>query len=235
VDINECECFQYYKGDNCSDFYCLNCSKICQPNNLCSERAEVIALSTVFSVLGVSLIVFLSIGVAVAVIIVLIVVIRRIRFIREKKYYLKMGELKDNLIEMDTFNINEINLNEINIKDIEFLKKKNGTNIILGKGSFSVVYLGEYKGKKVALKCFKEINMNIKHEIQISKKLDHVNIIKYYGTVYDEVNENFYLITEFAERGTLKEWINENDLAFPKSLKNKIEILKEISKGNINK
>jgi serine/threonine protein kinase len=142
--------------------------------------------------------------------------------------------LNEKLVESDMFDVSTIT-SDIDVKDITFLKNKTGSNVVLGQGAFSVVYLGMYKDCKVAMKCFNDINVMIKNEIQITKKLNHDHVLKYFGTFYDSLDEKFYLVSEFAECGTLKDWIKNDSFVFPKSFFNKVQIMKEILNGiNIN-
>jgi serine/threonine protein kinase len=82
----------------------------------------------------------------------------------------------------------------------------------IGEGAFAKVYLGT---DKYGCKCaIKKININKLQqdriekfllELKISKKLDHPNIVKCFKTL--QTKRNWYVITEYCDSGTLKEFI----------------------------
>ncbi len=81
---------------------------------------------------------------------------------------------------------------------------------IIGKGTFSIVKLGENKltKEKVAIKIMlksKIINqedlIRIAREIEMLKKLNHPNVIKIYKILED--SKQFYIIMEYCENGEL--------------------------------
>ena len=81
---------------------------------------------------------------------------------------------------------------------------------ILGKGTFSVVKLGENKAtkEKVAIKIMQKSKIKsrddlirIKREIEILSRLKHPNIIKIHRIHEDD--KKFYIIMEFCEKGEL--------------------------------
>ncbi|XP_061948209.1 mitogen-activated protein kinase kinase kinase 1b-like [Populus nigra] len=79
---------------------------------------------------------------------------------------------------------------------------------LIGKGSFGSVYEGsDEKGsffavKEVSLGNKKSLGL-LRNEIAILKRLDHENIIQYYGTDRDE--EMLYMFLELVSRGTLEQ------------------------------
>ena len=85
----------------------------------------------------------------------------------------------------------------------------------IGKGAFGKVFKAREisTGRLVAVKQIK-INQsrnnyeNIIKEINLLKKIDHPNIVKYYN--YFEEENKIYIIMEYLEGGTLKEFINNN-------------------------
>ena len=88
----------------------------------------------------------------------------------------------------------------------------------IGKGTFSVVKLGEHiKTKtKVAIKILdkekiktKEDLTRIKREIKILSILDHPNIIKTYKI--SETPKKYYIIMEYCEGGELFDYIVEKE------------------------
>ena len=97
----------------------------------------------------------------------------------------------------------------------------------IGKGTFSIVKLGINKKtkEKVAIKILKKKKIihkedveRIEREINILKKLDHINVIKIYKI--NEDDEKYYIVMEFCENGELFHYIverqrlNEDDASF---------------------
>ena len=108
---------------------------------------------------------------------------------------------------------------------VDFLSDYNIKGII-GKGTFSVVKLGEHKKtkEKVAIKIMqknkilsKDDLIRIEREIEILKRLDHPNVIKIHK-IYDD-EKKFYIIMEFCENGELfnriveKKYLTEDEAA----------------------
>ena len=92
---------------------------------------------------------------------------------------------------------------------VDFLSEYNLRGII-GKGTFSIVKLGEHKKtkEKVAIKILQknkilnqEDLIRIQREIEILKSLKHPNIIKIHRIGEDD--KRFYIIMEFCENGEL--------------------------------
>ena len=104
----------------------------------------------------------------------------------------------------------------------ETSKTINGYTIIeqIGKGAYGNVYeviKGESKFaiKEIPLSSFSEesavadeaqrFNVKIYKEVEIFKKLDHPNIIKYYSSF--KYADNFYIVMELAKGTTLLNFI----------------------------
>jgi len=84
---------------------------------------------------------------------------------------------------------------------------------IIGKGAFGVVYKAFElcSGKIVAIKQIPVDSKNKKNvikEIELLKSLDHPNIVKYYNYLKEE--DNIYIIMEYLDGGTLKQYIEKN-------------------------
>jgi [calcium/calmodulin-dependent protein kinase] kinase len=51
-------------------------------------------------------------------------------------------------------------------------------------------------------------------EIALMKKMDHPNVIKLHEVIFDEEKGKLYLVLEYADRGQLIEWDEENGRFF---------------------
>lgn len=74
---------------------------------------------------------------------------------------------------------------------------------VIGKGSFGTVFMGEYRGQKVAVKTLKEIGtenlQRFKEEVLLNADLRHTNIVTLVGAVWEV--ELMALVMEFCEKG----------------------------------
>uniref|UniRef100_A0A7S1KN36 non-specific serine/threonine protein kinase n=1 Tax=Percolomonas cosmopolitus TaxID=63605 RepID=A0A7S1KN36_9EUKA len=86
---------------------------------------------------------------------------------------------------------------------------------IIGKGGYGVVYKGlnTETGEFVAIKqisiakCSKEHLENIMQEIDLLRKLEHLNIIKYVD--HKQTKRHLYIIMEYAPNGSLQDMIRK--------------------------
>ena len=106
------------------------------------------------------------------------------------------------------------------------------TNEKIGKGAYSVVFKGFHKklNKVVAIKRIDLIENQkflnrFKMEINLMKKLNHINIVNLYDTI--EKDEYLYLIMEYCKYGDLRNFLKKRPL---KEEKAKI-IFKELISG----
>ena len=91
------------------------------------------------------------------------------------------------------------------LSDLKFESKK-----IVGKGSYGTVSVATHKpsGIKVAVKMIDKLSLTsnklrdtLRREIQIQKKLRHMNIVRFYTSLEDE--KYIYLILEYVKQGNL--------------------------------
>ena len=110
----------------------------------------------------------------------------------------------------------EIYLNELTT-DLPFELPKNMKFIEeIDHGAFGQVILVKecIKNKNLAIKVINKKGAGIqtikkmKEEILILKKLDHSNIVKFYG--YIETNSQLLIQMEYIQYGTLSRWMKEN-------------------------
>ena len=92
-----------------------------------------------------------------------------------------------------------------------------GKNTIIGDGSFSKVFLFQHKKTQIKY-AIKKMNISlvvdkannkniILNEINIQSRICHPNIIQLYNYFKDKNNANYFLILEYANRGTLFDYI----------------------------
>jgi serine/threonine protein kinase len=150
--------------------------------------------------------------------------------------------LRESFIEENYLNEMDIS-GSIDFSEIKILKNENGTDKIIGQGIFisilnkgatSIVYLGIYNEKKVALKKFHNVSKikEIKTEISILKFIESEYIVKFYGYSYDHENNNIYLLTDYAVNGSLYNFIHnvsKNNEFFDFDWKMKVKFIKQIS------
>ena len=127
---------------------------------------------------------------------------------------------------MSSNTINTAPTDSSNNKKQDILSEYTLKNVI-GKGTFSIVKLGENKAtkEKVAIKIMqkskiinKEDLLRIYREIEMLKRLNHPNVIKIIKIQED--SKKFYIIMEYCENGELfnriveKQRLSENEAAY---------------------
>ena len=107
---------------------------------------------------------------------------------------------------------------------------------VIGKGKFGVVNLGIHKktGQQVAIKILNKENMKtvedkelVKIEIGILKLCHHPNIVRLLDHL--ENNEYIYIITEYIEGGTLRQYFKNKKFNFSES--QAMSIMSQIANG----
>ncbi|KAG0233310.1 hypothetical protein BGW42_007508 [Actinomortierella wolfii] len=112
----------------------------------------------------------------------------------------------------------------VNLQSLELGKR-------IGDGTFGNVYKGTYGRRVAAVKIFKLASCAmsldaIKKEVELLQTLQSRYIIQFYGVEYRE--DEVWLITDYAEHGSLKRAIDKNLLT---EWKDKIRIAQEIADG----
>ena len=83
----------------------------------------------------------------------------------------------------------------------------------LGEGSFGIVYLGEFRGEKVAIKKMKQVAVDQKaieefeKEVAMLDKFRNDYMIHFYGAVF--IQGKICMVTEFAQYGSLQDLMNK--------------------------
>lgn len=134
---------------------------------------------------------------------------------------------RETKIFYSSINVNGLNY-FINFEEIS------SDQIKIGQGGFGEVFLGEWQGKKVAIKklTFKKVYQgdNLSkfiNEINITSSLRHPNIVLYMGASIDK--DNYYMITEYLPKGSLFDLIHTAKKKFDD--KTKIKIALDIAVG----
>ncbi|CAG8836902.1 43708_t:CDS:2, partial [Gigaspora margarita] len=123
--------------------------------------------------------------------------------------------------------IKEHKLKEIPYNYIEVIK-------ILGRGGFGTVYQARFNTlRNVAIKEIEGATKDKKdqklflNEIKRLNESNHKRIIKFYGISLDKEKQACYLVMEFANNGTLREYLQKNKLEWPY----KIQLASQITEG----
>ncbi|ELP92536.1 tyrosine protein kinase transforming protein Abl, putative [Entamoeba invadens IP1] len=104
----------------------------------------------------------------------------------------------------------------------------------LGEGSFGIVYLGDFRGKKVAIKKLKEgceTNQKIKEfekEVAMLDKFRSEYIVHFYGAVF--IPSRICMVTEFAQFGSLNDLMKREKEVSPRNVI-KAKLMLDMAKG----
>ncbi|GAB1224199.1 hypothetical protein ENUP19_0180G0018 [Entamoeba nuttalli] len=104
----------------------------------------------------------------------------------------------------------------------------------IGEGSFGIVYIGKFRGNKVAIKKMKEVAQNktaideFEKEVSMLDKFRSEYIIHFYGAVV--IPGKVCMVTEFAQYGSLQDMINKRKETLV-SMKMKIKFMIDAAKG----
>ena len=104
----------------------------------------------------------------------------------------------------------------------------------LGEGSFGIVFLGEFRGNKVAIKKMKNvIDVNkvmdeFEKEVSMLDKFRNDYLIHFYGACF--VPGKICMVTEFAQFGSLQDLIHKGETFKPRMIM-KVKILSDCAKG----
>lgn len=105
---------------------------------------------------------------------------------------------------------------------------------LIGKGGFGEVWYGKWKTQEVAVKkplyVLTPAEMKAaKKELDIFRKLRNRNIIQYYGVHQDE--QNFLLVMEYAELGSLADFIINKNVSKPHNWNLNASFIKHMTSG----
>jgi serine/threonine protein kinase len=103
------------------------------------------------------------------------------------------------------------------------------SDTLIGRGSFASVYKGtDIQNNNVAIKKIsiekKKYNTMIENELQIVRKLNHINIIKIHDIIHDRVYNHIYLILDYYKNGDLANFLKGKSLKEKFSRKYSIQL-----------
>ena len=112
---------------------------------------------------------------------------------------------------------------------LRILKAYYKINKVIGQGAFGTVFKAFElcSGRRVAIKQIKMDNHNknlVLKEIEVLKKVEHPNIVQYFNFLKED--NYMFIIMEFLEGGTLKEYIKDNSENITEDIAR--EIIKQI-------
>eukprot|EP00258_Populus_trichocarpa_P042293 XP_024458312.1 lysM domain receptor-like kinase 3 isoform X2 [Populus trichocarpa] len=105
-------------------------------------------------------------------------------------------------------------------------------SLIIGQGSYGLVYLGKLRGTDVAIKQMKDTNSKeFLSELNILCKVHHINLIELIG--YAAGGESLFLVYEFAQNGALSNHLHNPALRGHKPLPwtTRVQIALDAAKG----
>ncbi|EDS89091.1 tyrosine kinase putative [Entamoeba histolytica] len=86
----------------------------------------------------------------------------------------------------------------------------------IGEGSFGIVYVGEFRGNKVAIKKMKQVEESedkkkeFEKEVAMLDKFRDEYIIQFYGAVF--IPNKICMVTEFAKYGSIQDIMNKRNI-----------------------
>ncbi|BFU25509.1 serine/threonine kinase, putative [Entamoeba histolytica] len=86
----------------------------------------------------------------------------------------------------------------------------------IGEGIFGIVYVGEFRGNKVAIKKMKQVEESedkkkeFEKEVAMLDKFQDEYIIQFYGGVF--IPNKICMVTEFAEYGSIQNIMNKRKI-----------------------
>ena len=147
-------------------------------------------------------------------------------------------------IVLTVLNVKEAEENQIPIKikfKTELTTRLDYDELIqdrkLGEGSFGIVFLGSYRGNKVAIKKMKTLSEDSDQEKQMeefNKEVDMLDkfrsdyLIHFFGACF--IPNKICMVTEFAQYGSIQDYMNKN-LSRPPQESMRIKVLLDAAKG----
>lgn len=113
------------------------------------------------------------------------------------------------------------------LKVFEFKKLKKATGNFTSKSRIKgSVFRAELEGETVAVK---EMKIDALDEVNILSKLNHFNLIKLQGVCNN--GSCFYLVFEYMENGSLREWLHKDRSKHNQSWSKRIQIALDVANG----
>jgi serine/threonine protein kinase len=82
---------------------------------------------------------------------------------------------------------------------------------MIGRGTFSKVYLGSWSGRHVAIKVLSTHTSAslFRKEVEIWRKLKHENVLRMWGASSAQGERPWFIVSEFCSGGTLVWWLKQ--------------------------
>jgi c-src tyrosine kinase len=142
---------------------------------------------------------------------------------------LKHSVKKEGLIEFDV-SAEDFKASGWHIPRAQLTKRS-----LIGKGEYGEVWLGEYKGVKIAIKMLKDIKdakatKQFLAEASIMTTLRHDNLVSLIGVSLDD--HPIYLVTEYMAKGSLVDYLRSRGRAVI-SKQNQLQFAKDVCGGMV--
>eukprot|EP01118_Nematostelium_gracile_P008863 TRINITY_DN2959_c0_g1_i4.p1 TRINITY_DN2959_c0_g1~~TRINITY_DN2959_c0_g1_i4.p1 ORF type:complete len:728 (-),score=108.04 TRINITY_DN2959_c0_g1_i4:19-2202(-) len=218
-------------GNSFSDFVGLQRAGVCPQNSFLNQNYSDFIVcrfsSDENSITKTQTIVMSVFGGLLGIVLVIFAVYLFLRYKKEKRGFLrekralkkKMAAAKKRTDTPDTTNVED--LASPHLSNIEVLHK-------LGEGHFGQVFYGKWGRTSVALKKLEESEFKaFEKEAQIMSSLIHPNIVQFLGLY--TTNGTRYIVTEYAENGSLQDYLKHNQGKL--TIGDKVKFLVDAAKG----
>ncbi|CAL9026995.1 unnamed protein product [Prunus brigantina] len=116
---------------------------------------------------------------------------------------------------------------DVGLKVFEYEELKGATEDFSNKNCLGgSVYRGFFDGKVLAIK---QMSKDATEEVKLLKKINHFNLISLFGAC--EHCEDFYLVYEFMENGSLRDWLKNESCPEVPSWNHRVQIALDIADG----
>jgi serine/threonine protein kinase len=82
---------------------------------------------------------------------------------------------------------------------------------MIGRGSFSKVYLGSWSGRRVAIKVLSSHTSAslFRKEVEIWRQLKHENVLRMWGASSAQGERPWFIVSEYCSGGSLVWWLKQ--------------------------
>lgn len=168
-----------------------------------------------------------GIGIGIGILLLVLCLVISVVFFRcQKKGSQKNTEgKKKRALEEDLFvTISQV---DVGLKVFEYGELKHATEDFSEKSWLGgSVHKGFFNGKALAIK---KMSKDVTKEVNLLKKVNHFNLISLLGAC--EHGGDLYLMYEFMENGSLRDWIKKNNCPEVQSWDRRVQIALDIANG----